>query len=113
MFSIDFSLEGNTTIVQIDGNELMEKATEKFFIKTGEDDNSTYFLYNGNQITLSEKISKLANHFDRENKKMSILALKFEAAVFRKEIKNIICPKCKEVCFININDYKISLNNCK
>jgi hypothetical protein len=44
---------------------------------------------------------------------MSILVQIFESSVFKKEIKNIICPKCKEICFININNYKISLNNCK
>ena len=27
--------------------------------------------------------------------------------------KDIICPKCGELCLINFNDYKILLNNCK
>ena len=113
-FDIDFTFEGFSTIVQIDGNEPMEKATDKFFIKTGLEISSTYFfLYRGNQISLSEKIANIANKFDRENKKMSILVQAFESDVFKKEIKNIICPKCKEICFINIDNYKISLNNCK
>ena len=27
--------------------------------------------------------------------------------------KDIICPKCGELCLINYDDYKIKLNNCK
>ena len=29
-----------------------------------------------------------------------------------KKINNILCPKCGEICIINIKDYKITLNNC-
>jgi len=113
MFNLDFNLEGSSIIIQINGNESMEKATEKFFLKTGCEISSTFFLYNGAQMNLNEKIANIANPFDRENKKMSILTQIFEASAFRKDIKNIICPKCKEICFININNYKISVNNCK
>ena len=27
--------------------------------------------------------------------------------------KDIICPKCGELCLIDLNDYNIVLNNCK
>ena len=47
-FEIDFSFEGSSTIVQIDGNEPMEKATDKFFIKTG--------------LEISSKYKKLVNY---------------------------------------------------
>ena len=113
MFNLNFILEGSIITIQIDGNEPMEKATEKFFFKTGEEISSTYFLYNGNRINLKEKISNIANTFDRDNKQMTIIAQVVEAAFLRKDVKNIICPKCKEICFANINNYKISLNNCK
>ena len=112
MFSINFNFEGSITMVQIDGNETFEKAAEKFFIKTGEEKSSIYFLYNGNQINLNEIIINRANPFDKENKKLEILALIIEASMTKKDIKNIICPKCKEICFVNISNYKISLNNC-
>ena len=113
MFNLEFILEGNTIAIQMDGNEPMEKATEKFFFKTGEEMSSTYFLYNGTQMNLSEKILNIANKFDKENKKMMIVAQIMDTSFFRKDVKNIICPKCKEICFFNMNNYKISLNNCK
>ncbi len=113
MFNLEFILGGNSIIIQIDGNEPMEKATEKFFLKIEEEISSIFFLYNGTQMNLNEKISNIANPFDRENKKIYIIVQLLENDYFRKDIKNIICPKCKEICFININNYKISLNNCK
>ena len=113
MFNLEFILEGNVITIQIDGNEPMKKATEKFFIITNSEIVHTLFLYNGHQMDLNEKISNIASSFDRENKKMLILAIQIDYTVFRKDIKNIICPKCKEICFININNYKLFLNNCK
>ena len=113
MFNLEFILEGDSTTIQIDGNEPMEKATETFFNKTNTEIECTYFLYNGYQFDLNEKISNIASSFDRENKKMLIIAIQIDCTGFRKDIKNIICPKCKEICFININNYKILLNNCK
>ena len=62
---------------------------------------------------MNEKISNMANSFDWEYKSMVILVEVLETSIIKKNIKNIICPKCKEICFININNYKISLNNCK
>jgi penicillin-binding protein-related factor A (putative recombinase) len=67
MFNLEFILEGNITTIQIDGNEPMKKATEKFFIKTNSEIDYTYFLYNGYQFDLNEKISNIASSFDREN----------------------------------------------
>jgi hypothetical protein len=68
-----FLFEGNPIIIQIDGNEPMGKAAEKVLIKTGCSFSSTYFLYDGYKINLNEKISNIANSFDRENKRMTII----------------------------------------
>lgn len=35
MLILDCNLEGSSIIIQIDGNEPLEKAIEKFFLKTG------------------------------------------------------------------------------
>jgi hypothetical protein len=73
MFNLEFFLEGNVITIQIDGNEPMKKATEKFFIITNSEIVHTLFLYNGHQMDLNEKISNIANSFDRENKRMTII----------------------------------------
>jgi len=112
MFTIEFSIEKSSIIIQIDGNEPMKKAIDKFLLKTDLDESKTLFLYNAKLLNMNEKISSIANEFDRENKKMYIVATVIEPSDFRKDKKAIICPKCKEICFININNYRISLNNC-
>ena len=33
--------------------------------------------------------------------------------IIQKYSNDIICPHCGEICFININNYKINLNKCK
>ena len=67
-----------------------------------------------NQINPEKKLSEIVNQTDKESKKMSLLVFEVseEFAVPDKSIKNIICPKCKEICFFNLKNYKISLNNC-
>ena len=100
MFNLEFILEGNVITIQIDGNEPMKKATEKFFIKTNSEIDYAYFLYNGDRINLNEKISNIARPFDRENKKMQIIALVFEEEFFRKDIKNIIFPSVKKFALL-------------
>ena len=84
-------------------------------MKEGYDKNRTYFLYNGSQINLDLKLSQIINDTDKEFKRMVLLVMEVseEFAIPDKIIKNIICPKCKELCFININNYKISLHKCK
>ena len=44
MFNLEFILEGNVITIQIDGNEPMKKATEKFFIITNSEIVHTLFL---------------------------------------------------------------------
>ena len=56
-------------------------------------------------------------NIENENKKLKILVLKKEKDNKDKEpefvnSKDIICPKCKEPCRIEIKDYKIKLYDC-
>ena len=67
-----------------------------------------YFIYNGKKLFPKdkEKIFKLKNNnivlfvFNLNNKKEN------------NEVKQIICPKCKEMAIINFDEDKILINNC-
>ena len=70
---------------------------------------SLSFIYGGKEINLDSTFKEQANIFDKNRKEMIILVED------KKKIKNkeIICPKCKEDCRLNIKDYKINLYECK
>ena len=75
--------------------------------------NNIYFLYNGDMLKKELKIEEINN----EENEIKILVLEIEDQDEIKEklkkSEDIICPGCKEICFFNINNYKITLSNCK
>ena len=113
--NVQFIYDGNSIEIQSNENEIMENIFKRYFMKVGSDKNRTYFLYNGNKVNPDLKLSQVINISDKEFKRMVLIVgeISEEFAIPDKTIKNIICPKCKELCFININNYKISLNKCK
>ena len=57
-----------------------------------------------------------ANQIDKERNEMSVLVNENTNTVINEnktKSKDIICPKCGEVCLINFNNYKIKLFECK
>ena len=86
-------------------------------IKTDNNKNKNLiYLYNGNEINKELIFKEQANDIDKKRMKMEILITKIEVEQNNiKEIisKDIICPICKENILIDINDYKINLNECK
>ena len=115
MITVQFICKGNAIDIQSNENVTMKNICQSYFMKEGYDKNRTFFLYNGSLINLDLKLSQIINDTDKEFKRMILLVdeTSEEFATPDKEIKNIICPKCKEICFININNYKIFLNKCK
>jgi hypothetical protein len=58
-----------------------------------------------------------ANINDKKDEKMIVLVYQIENNNIENEkniiSKDIICPKCREICLLKIKDYKISFYNCK
>ena len=118
--TITFNVEGHSIDIQASGNESMDDVISKLSNKTGTDLSSSTFLYQANTLQRSSTFESSANKYDKERNQMTILVYSNEDNNSDdKEIKaltkskEIICPICKEICKINIYDYKISLYSCK
>ena len=116
MVEISFKFEGKTINILSNENEKMGNNIKKFFSKTKIDENSVYFVYNGNELDEKLSFSQQANTIDLERKKMNILVNEIEKSVIKENeiISNeVICPECRESILMNVKDYKINLHDCQ
>ena len=123
MTEIEFNYEGSKIIIQGNLDEKWEEIIKRFAIKTQKSKEDLYFLYGGNLITNKElTIKEQASEEDIKNNKLCILVndnagLEYDDNDDKNgnliKSKYIICPECKEIIRILINDYKITLYDCK
>ena len=103
-------------MIQCKLDETMKDIFKRYTSKIQFDINSIFFLYNGGKIEENLTFNKLANNLDKQNRnilvyeKGSIISNENYGYIKSKEI---ICPKCKENCFIKFQDFKILLFGCK
>ena len=118
MCEILFIFNGIQMGMQFMNDEKMNSIFQKYCSKVRKDINSLFFLYNGRKIDEDLNINELINSIDKKARKMNILVydknninkLQNEGII---KSKLIICPKCNEICLIEIKDYKILLYGCK
>ena len=115
-----FDYNQASTEIQCYGNDKLKEILNKYYSKIGEDQTSRddlFFLYDGKNINLNsdEIIQNVANNYDKSRKMMNILVQKISESSFKNEIisRYIICPECKESCRFKIDNYKITLFDCK
>ena len=113
-----FTFRGKDVIVQCDDHNRIKDIFEKFAIKSQANKDLLYFLYGGNIINEELTLEELYNPIDKKEKKITILVYEMNDAILDEEgelikSKEIICPKCYEICLIKIKDYKIKLYDCK
>ena len=116
MSNIIFIFENKTLEMQNNKDDLMKNICQKFSDKINKDIDSLIFLYDGREINFQLTINEQAKEIDKKEGQMKILVYsKLDDNNQKKEIKNkdIICPKCEEICLLNIKDYKIILYDCK
>jgi len=118
MSIIEFNYQGLNTLIQCNEKDKMKTIFEHFITKTQLEKEKVYFIYGGGTINNYElTFEETINKTDKDKNKMIIQVELNEPK--EKEGKNlvqskeIICPECKENCFLNIENYKISLNGCK
>ena len=77
--------------------------------KNEEEDDDDFEEIKESNINEKKKINQL------KNKNITIFVFNMKPFSKVQELSNIICPKCKNLSLVNINniDYKISINNCK
>jgi len=106
-----FDYYGEKTIIISNRKENMKDIFKKYKLEIKIENIDTFFLYNGNIINEELKLGEINN----KDNEINILVYNVDNddnEDYIKQSKYIICFKCKELCKINFNDYKITLNNC-
>ena len=122
MAEVEFDYNGIKTIIQCNLIDKISTIINKFLVKCKIEEDKVYFLYNGQILDQNINFNETANNDDIKRKKMNII-------VYDKEDKNeiggkdnklslikskyVICPKCKDCINLSINDFTMSLNDCK
>ena len=113
-----FIFNSTPTSIQCQKDDLMKDICQNFLTKVDKTFDECYFLYDGNKIDYNLTFNEQINEIDKASGKMKIVSFLNESPNnnLEKKIvtsKDIICPECGEICLININDYKITLYECK
>ena len=97
-------------------DEYIKDICKKFISKINKDIDELLFIYSGEKLNIELNINKIIKEIDKERNKINILVYDKNIKIKEEEkvkSKDIICPKCGEICIIKIDDYKIKLNECK
>ena len=121
MIQIEFIFQNKKHIIDASENSILEKIFKQYNLKKGKELKNIYFKYKGKRIDLKKTFLEIASDEDKKKKKISLNVMKNmtsnninkeENKIIEKP-KNIICPKCGEDALISINNYKITLYDCK
>ena len=119
MANVIFNYDGINTLIQCNIHDKLRDICEKFCIKSQISLDKQIFIYGGGIINLDLRFDEVANQIDKQSLKMNVLVVENSKSIILNEkdrivgSKDIICPKCGEICLINFKDYNIILNNCK
>ena len=111
---INFLFKGETIKIQCTRDEYMKNIFQRFLIKLNQDIKDVYYLFEGTIINKELKLEQINN----KDIELKILVGSSDdenenAENKFKYSKEIICPDCKEICFLDVNDYVVSLSGCK
>jgi len=114
MINLNFIYNEKAINIQCKREEYMKDIFKRYLKKINKDINDVFFIFNGNEINEELKLEEINN----KNNEIKILVNDINDTIienkeFFRQSKDIICPKCGEICLLNIKDYKIILNQCK
>ena len=121
-FEVIFDYNHQKTPIQVNLTEIWKDIIRKYTYKSGIDIKKVIFLYSGGKISEEKSIEQIIKSCDKPSKKMNILVKDIERTTKVNDIneernqltsKCIICPECGENVKIKIENYKISLYDCK
>ena len=118
MAEVEFNYEGNIIVIQCTLNEKLKDIIKRLKIKTNKNFDNSIFLYGGAKIKEELNFNEQANTIDKERNKMCIIINKISNdtdnnTTNSNKAKTVICPQCQESTYIEINDFKIILHDCK
>ena len=107
MSEIKFVYGKNVFGISEEGVDTIENAIKKY--KKMIEEKDLLFLYKGiNILENKEILNKL-----KKSNNIIITVIKRNKKYLKNDIGNIICPKCKDLAFLNINeDNNIIIDNC-
>ena len=117
MVELEFNFLQMKTIIQANLDDLFHIAIRKFCNKNNIKEDTVFFMAEGILLQGDKKIRDIMNQTKKRDNKINLLVysldrdIKNENAII--ESKEIICPKCFELCRIKIEDYMIKLFDCK
>ena len=99
-------------------NEKLKDIIKRLKSKTNKNFGNSIILYGGAKIKEELNFNEQANTIDKERNKMCIIINKISNDIDNNKInsnkaKTVICPQCQESTYIEINDFKIILHDCK
>ena len=117
-FTISFIYEGVTIQILGSERETMRDMVQKFCTKAKIDKKELYCVYSGKKLDELDESKTLGNLFkDKKNQIINILA--YSSKDTNKDSTDhlikpsqIVCPGCKDIALIKLDNYKISIN-CK
>ena len=113
--TIYFNLDQNEVFLESKRDKYMKDIIEQYLKIIQKDHINCVFLCDGSKLNEELKIDEIIN----KGYEIRILVIEIENDDNKKceekykDSKYIICPGCKEICSISINNYKINLFNCK
>ena len=112
MAEVTFIYNTLPTIIQCNKNDLFKDIIQKFAIKAELKLKYIHFIYEAKIIDINLTFEQIAKGVDKKSGKINVLVINNieDKNQETKEIsKGIICPTCKENCFIKLDEYKMSL----
>ena len=115
--SIEFIYQEKTIKIQCERSEYMKDIIKRYLNKIKKDINQVFFMCNGSKINEELKLEEV----NKKDDDIKILVEDIgdentenieEILKQNKNNKDIICPECGNICLIDFNDYKITLNKC-
>ena len=109
-----FNFNGSITIIPCENEELMNNICKKYEEKNKNFFKNIYYLYEGDQINPKLTFNQQARKDDKKRGKINIIVCISDIKSNNTIIKeDIICPKCRDNCLIEIKDYKMAFAQCK
>ena len=112
MAEVTFIYNTIPTVIQCKKADAFKDIIQKFAIKAEIKLKDIHFVYDAKIVDINLTFEQIAKESDKKSGKINVLVISNDDDTNQetKEIsKDIICPKCKENCFIKLNEYKMSL----
>ena len=107
--AIKFVFEKNIFEILYEDNESIENIIEKYAKILSVKSKDLFFSYKGKNIL---EIKGILNKLKNNNNNNIISVIKLYKNKTTNDLENIICPKCKNLSFLKINEYDITIKNC-